>query len=110
MTADSDNPMRRLKGKWFPCDGAIALDVSALPPACHHRLPGLFRALLLDQPDLLERWRTRAEYCFLLRLQPPTEEQYPSIEIRETPFHNRQAALVDMRLPISKTLLENITA
>ena len=110
VAADNDNSMRKLKGKWFPCDGAIALDVSALPPACHHGLPGLFRALLLDQPDLLERWRARAEYCFLLRLQPPSEDEYPSIEFRETPYHNRMAALIDMRLPISKTLLESITA
>ncbi|WP_449428484.1 hypothetical protein [Rhodanobacter umsongensis] len=110
VIATTRNPMSRLKGNWFPCDGAIALDVSALPATCHRRLPGFFHALMLDQPDLMECWRARAEYCFLLRLQPPTEEQYPSIKIRETPFHNRQAALVDMRLPISKTLLENITA
>lgn len=110
VIAASHNPISKLKGNWFPCDGAIALDASALPAACHRRLPGLFQALLLDQPNLMERWRARAEYCFLLRLLPPTEDKFSSIEIRETPFHNRLASLVEMQLPISRNLMERIAA
>jgi hypothetical protein len=110
VTAAGRNPLSSLKGCWFPFDGAIALDASALPTASHRELPGLFRTLLLDQPDLMERWRARAEYCFLLRLLPPTEDPFTSIDVRETPFRNRQAALVDMQLPISQKLMERITA
>lgn len=110
VTAVVRNPMSSLKGCWFPCDGAIALDASALPVACHRQLPDLFRALLLDLPDLMERWRARAEYCFLLRLLPPTDDTLSSIAIRETSFRNRQASLVDMQLPISQKLTERITA
>lgn len=110
VIAASSTPMSKLKGHWFPCDGSIALDASALPASCHRQLPELFRTLVLDQPDLMERWRARAEYCFLLRLQPPTADEFPSIEIRETPFQNRLASLVEMQLPISKTLMERITA
>ena len=109
VAADNSHPVSRLKGNWFPCDGAIALDASALPAACHRRLHGLFRALMLDQPNLMERWRARAECCFLLRLQPPSEDKLPSIEIRETPFRNRQASLVEMQLPISTLLMKKIT-
>lgn len=110
VTATRDGPMSRQQGCWFPCDGAIALDASQLPPSCRLRLPELFDALVLDQPDLMTQWRARAEYCFLLQLQPPNEGRFASIDIRETPFRNRQASLVEMRLPISETLLERITA
>lgn len=104
------NPISKLRGNWFPCDGAIALDASALPATCHGRLPGLFGALLLDQPELMERWRERAEYCFLLHLLPPSDSKFPCIEIRETPFRNRPALLVEMQLPISRNLMERIAA
>jgi hypothetical protein len=67
----------------------------------------LFRALPLDQPDLMERWRERAEYCFLFRLLPPAEQQF--LSIRETPIRKRKASLVEMQLPTSKKLVDRTT-
>jgi len=100
----------RARVRGFPCDGAIALDASALPEACHDRIPELFGALLQDQPEWMERWQARAECCFLLHLQPSDDDAFPCINIRETPFRDRRASLIEMWWPVSRALLKGIGA
>ena len=65
-----------LHGRWFTCDGAIALDMSVMPAAADKCI-GAIVTKLLAQPRIFAPIAAHAESCFLFHLDSVHREFEP---------------------------------
>jgi hypothetical protein len=100
----SDPHLARQQDYWFPCDGAMALDISAWPGSDIVQPARLIERMVRHAP-LIEVVRARAECCFLLHLQPGdthhAAESAGGIQWhRERPLPGRQGQLIEARVDV----------
>lgn len=104
VSATSPGPLTRQRRYWFPCDGALAVDTSALPCAIQADTAGMLE-WLIAQSALVDALCARAECCFLLRLQPGTDKppttHAPLAFKRRQALQGRQGDLLEAHLPVT---------
>lgn len=88
---------------WFCCDGAIALDLSALPAQLSHK-PESVVATIVSQPDIFGRMNARAECCFLFHvlslpaIGTPPDQRFSVIPVRRGTLPGRTGFLFEANL------------
>jgi hypothetical protein len=106
VAAAHPGQLARQHGYWFPCDGAVALNVSGLGTVSPMQVEALVEQLMA-QPIFIEALRARAECCFLFRLAHLSAQANPPfawLDIcwrRETPLQGRRGRLIEADLLVA---------